>query len=357
MAPSGNDTSSNKSSEVKRVTIKDVAREAQVSVGTASRAINNQANVGREARSRVLSAAERLGYVPDAIAQSMRTYTSRAIGCMVSDVANPLFSQVVSAAEEVFHAAGYNIFLANSGDDPRREAEILASFKRRRLDGVIMTISSDLRPETIALITDCGLPVVLIERQTDKEIDSVASDHFGGTLQALDYLFMLNHRRIGLITVTTDALPGRARVAAFEHAFANRGLPLDRSLIHTSGFSVEYGFAAAQKLLTRPRPPTAIVAGANQMVGVLNAARVLRLQIPKELSIVSLGETDIAGLYSPPLTAVRWHSRVVGRSAAEILIARLSNSSGTHHACHIVLPTELIVRHSCISVDIEEPPL
>ena len=339
--------------ERKRATIKDVAREAQVSVGTASRAINNQANVGSEARIKVMSAVERLGYVPDGIAQSMRTNTSRAIGCMVSDVANPLFAQVVSAAEEVFHAAGYNIFLANSGEDPRREAEILASFKRRRLDGVMMTISSDHRPETIALITNCGLPVVLIERQTEQEIDSVASDHFGGTLQALDYLLMLNHRRIGLITVTTDSLPGRARVAAFEAAYEKRGMPLDRELIYTSGFSVEYGFAAAQSLLTRPMPPTAIIAGANQMVGLLNAANVLRIKIPEDLSIISIGETDIAGLYSPPLTAVRWLSRVVGRSAAEILLSRLSNPSERHHACHIVLPTELIVRHSCRSVDLE----
>lgn len=335
----------------KRVTIRDVANLAEVSLGTVSRVINNRPHVGREARTRVLEAAKKLGYVPDAVAQSMRSQSSRAIGCMVSDVANPLFAKVVSAAEEITNAAGYNMILANSGDDPRRELEILTLFKRRRLDGAIMTISRDSGAEASKLLADCGIPIVLIERAAEsEEIDSVASDHFQGATQALDYLFSLNHRRIGLITVSTNALPGRARVQAYKAAYQRIGMTPDLSLVTTSGFSTDYGFASAQALLANPLPPTAIIAGANQMVGVLNAVRALSIRIPEELSLISLGDTDLAQLYAPPITSIRWRSEVVGRTAAEILIGRLANPDVPQRRRSVLLPTELIVRQSCWAV-------
>jgi LacI family transcriptional regulator len=283
----------------------------------------------------------------------MRTQATRAIGCMVSDVANPLFSRVVAAAEEVIHAADYNMILVNSGDDPRREAEILSLFNRRRLDGVIMTVSRDNDPAILAMIAGFGIPTVLIERDFQGDIDSVACDHFAGATQALDYLFMLKHRRIGLITVSTAALPGRSRVRAFEAAYEREGLKLDRTLICTHGFSTDYGFAAAQEMLTQGVPPTAIIAGANQMVGVLNAARALRLDIPGDLSLISLGDTDLAQLYTPPLTTVRWRSETVGRTAAEILIARLNRPDARRQCQKVLLPTELVVRQSCRAAGID----
>lgn len=330
-----------------RVTIRDVAREAEVSLGTVSRVLNKASNVRREARLRVLDAAERLGYVPDAIAQSMRRQASRAIGCMVSDVANPLFASAVSAAENVLHLAGYNMILANSGDDPRREDEILTLFRSRRLDGVIMTLAGDNQPVARARVHALGMPAVLIERQIADEVDTVASDHFGGTLQALDYLLNLGHQRIGLVTTSTGALPGRARVEAFRHAFSRRALPLDEGLLFTHGLSSDYGFAATQSLLSMPRPPTAILAGANQMPGVLDAVRLRGTAIPDELSVVALGDSDLARLYDPPLTALRWRAEVTGRIAAEILLRRLEAERGEHAFRAITLPTEFVVRQSC----------
>lgn len=334
--------------EVRRATIRDVAQAAGVSLGTVSRVINNHPTVRAAVRQRVIEIAAGLGYVPDAIAQSMRTQATRAIGCMVSDVANPLFAKMVAAAEEETHRADYNMILANSGDDPLREAEILDLFKRRRLDGVIMTISRDDDPATSRLMAQFPLPIVLIERDLRARIDTVACDHFHGATQALNYLFMLRHRRIGLVTVSTRALPGRARVEAFEAAYEAAGLPLDQRLLHTSGFSADYGFGAARDMLANASPPTAIIAGANQMAGVLKAARALGRAVPGDLSLISLGDTDLAELYTPPLTVVRWRSEQVGRTAARILIERLAAGDGDGWSPQrITLPTELVVRESC----------
>lgn len=330
----------------RRATIRDVARLAKVSLGTVSRVINNNRTVRDAVRAKVLEAARTLGYVPDAVAQSMRTQTTRAIGCIVSDVANPLFASVVSGAEEVINRAEYNMVLTNSSESLSRETEILELFRRRRLEGVMMTMSREDDPATVTLIQNLRAPVVLIERESSAGVDSVASDHYAGTLQAMGYLLMLGHRRIGLITVTRAALPGRARARAFEAALQAAGVPLDPRLMAGSGFTADYGYNAAYEMLMLPEPPTAIVAGANQMVGVLKATRALNIDMPRRLSLISLGDTDLAELHSPPLSVVRWDSKKVGATAAQLLLSRLSNKS-PRDPQRIVLPTELVVRQSC----------
>lgn len=328
-------------------TIRDVARAAGVSLGTVSRVLNGNPTVSPAVRESVLHAARTLGYVPNAIAQSMRTHATRAIGCMVSDVANPLFSSVVKAVERVAHRASYNIVLANSADDLDREQDILGLFRRRRLDGVLMTLGRDDDPRTLAMVQKTELPTVLIERELSAEIDSVRSDHFQGTAYAVEHLFALGHTRIGLITVTTGTLPGRLRVSAYEDCYRKAKLTVDPTLIFTSGISQDYGFAAASDLLLGSSPPTAIIAGANQMVGVLKAARACNVSVPENLSVICLGDTDLAELFEPPLTVVRWDPQKVGEMAATMLLERLSPEGARLQHRKLTLPTELVVRESC----------
>lgn len=334
--------------ETRRVTIRDVASAAQVSLGTVSRVLNKHPRVGADARIAVEKAIKDLGYVPDAVAQSMRFKSSRAIGCMVSNVANPLFSSIVSSAEMVANAAGYNMILANSGDDPRRESEILSLFQRRRLDGAIMTLSRDTGPEALELLSNVSIPIVMLERQVElEEIDSVASDHYRGLKQALDYLRSLNHSRIGLITVPPTSFPGRERLAAYTDHYRSLGLEPDPSMIANTGFTSEYARIAAEKMFSRSDTPTAIVAGANQIPGVLHAARSHDIEIPGRLSLISIGDSDLAQLYAPPLTVVRWQPELVGQLAIETLLDRITAPSKEHQGQHFVQPTELVVRQSC----------
>lgn len=326
--------------------MRDVAREAGVSLGTVSRVINDNRTVQAETRQRVEEAMRRLGYVPNAIARSMRKQTTMAVGCMVSDVSNPLFAKAVGAAEQVFHAGGYTMVLTNSRDSVDREVEILTLFQRRRLDGVICTVSREEDPTVLDLLVRCSVPVVLLERSVDLPCDSVTTDHFLGTRKAVAYLLALGHRQIGLITVTRDALPGRERAQGFEQAFADAGLAPDPALTAYHGFSEEYGYRSAYEFLTSESPPTAIVAGANQMIGVLKAVRSLELEIPRDLSLVSLGDTDLAELHGPPLTVVRWDNVRTGQLAAEILMTRLDGTA-RRAAVHMKLPAELVLRGSC----------
>lgn len=330
-----------------RATIVDVAREARVSLGTVSRVINGNATVRPALRERVLAAARALGYVPNPAAQHMRAASTRAVGVMVSDVSNPLFSATVAAAEEVLYRSGYNMILTNSRDRPETEREIITLFQRRRFDGMIVTLSREDDSTILRLLADAPMPAVLLERECALPIDSVATDHHAGALQAVRYLLGLGHRRIGLVTVTQAALPGRSRGEAYVAAHKAAGVPVDPALLSFEGFLPDAGYHAAYRMLVSPRPPTAIVAGANQMPGVLKAVRTLKLAVPKRLSLVTIGDTDVASLYQPPLTAVRWELRKVGAAAAELLLARLAGTEGDKTPRRIVLPTELVLRQSC----------
>lgn len=334
-----------------RVTIVDVARKAGASLGTVSRVINDKESVGPTLRARVLEATRALGYVPNPAAQCMRTHSTRAVGLMVSDVSNPLFSTPVGAAEEVLYRSGYNMVLTNSRDRPETEKDILTLFERRRFDGMIITMSKEDDPAILKLLASIAIPTVLLERECALPIDSVATDHYSGALQAASYLLKLGHRRIGLITVTQSALPGRARGEAYVAAHKKARVPMDPALLSFEGFLPDAGYHAAYRMLVSPKPPTAIVAGANQMPGVLKAVRTLKLAVPKRLSLVTIGDTDVASLHQPPLTAVRWEMQTVGVAAAELLLARLKGMVDGKTPRRIVLPTELVLRASC------SPPL
>jgi len=333
-----------------RVTIVEVARKAGVSLGTVSRVINDKESVGAELRARVLAAAEALGYVPNFAAQHMRAQSSRAVGLMVSDIGNPLFSATVGAAEDVLSRGGYNMILTNSRDRADKEREIITLFQRRRFDGMIITLSKEDDPSVLELLSRSGIPTVLFERESKLPLDSVATDHYAGAQQAVSYLLGLGHRRIGLVTVTQSALPGRARGLAYSAAHKAAGVTVDPALMSFDGFLPDAGYHAAYRMLVSPRPPTALVVGANQMPGVLKAVRTLKLTVPGKLSLVQIGETDVALLHQPPLTCVRWEFARVGAAAAELLLARISGAVDGTKPRRIVLPTELVVRQSCARV-------
>jgi LacI family transcriptional regulator len=328
-------------------TIVEVARKAGVSLGTVSRVINGNASVRPQMRERVLAAARALGYAPSPAAQGMRGRSTRAVGVMVPDIANPLFSATVSGAEEVLYRAGYNMVLATSGYRPEREREILDLFSRRRFDGTMLTLTREDDAATLAMLREAAVPTVLLERETTLPIDSVATDHYTGAMQAVGYLLKLGHRRIGLITVTQSAVTGRRRGLAYAAAHRKAGIAVDPALLSFEGLLPQAGYHAAYRMLVGPRPPTAIVAGANQMPDVLRAVRSLKLSVPKRLSLLSIGDTDVASLHQPPLTAVRWELRKVGEAAAELLLARFSGTMEDQGPRRLTLPTELVLRASC----------
>lgn len=323
-----------------------MAKLAGVSQSSVSRALNPDRYASEELRARVDAAVKQLGYEPNSLAQNLRTQSSMTIGCMVSDVANPMYAEIIGAAEARLQEAGYLTVVANSRLG-QQEVELINMFRRRRMDGLLLTLDNDEREGLAEAVRAAGIPMVLLDRDLIDGCDRVQVDHRQGAHAVVSHLLNLGHRRILLETPSHRVRPGRERIAGAKEAVRDAGLPQDVLSIseHVSPLREEV-FADVQMALAKPERPTAIVVLGNEMLaGTLSAIASSRLQIPEDVSIVSIGDTSLAQFASPGITALRWDLRQFGRAAAGLLLDRIDGLDG--EAKVITFPTELVLRRSC----------
>ncbi|GLK72369.1 LacI family DNA-binding transcriptional regulator [Ancylobacter dichloromethanicus] len=328
-----------------RATISDVARQAGVSIGTVSRVLNKARNVKPALQRRVLDAAAALDYRPDSFAQGMRSKKTHVIGVIVPDLRNPLSSEAAAGVEEELTQQGYSFFLANSRYERGREENILNEFARRRVDGIIAILARDQDPRTVEQLRRLPMPVVLLEREIGTEFDAVRTDQVQGTYRATRYLAALGHRRIALITVPTDNMSGRYRFQGYAEALADVGTEVSADLVHMGGYTRDYAVNAAYSVLSMRNKPTALIVSGGMLPGVLDAMRQLNLSIPDELSLVVLGDTELAALTRPGITAIRYDWAQTGRVAARLTISRIGGSETPPE--RVIVPYEFILRESC----------
>lgn len=326
-------------------TILDVAKVSRTSVGTVSRVLNNNLSVRAHVQKRVWDAVERLGYKPNAIARSMRTKTTHAIGFIIPDICNPIFATTMRAAEEILTESGYFLMLANTDLNPTREVEIIEVFAQRRIDALIMAVSTEINPRLIRAMAMLKIPVVMLNRELSKDFDTVLIDDYNGVLHATEYLIQLGHKRIGLISAGEEISPGRQRVAGFKKALSNAGLQIEESLIRSGAFETD-GYREAFALLDSKKPPTAVISGNQVLVGVLRALRQMQLRIPEDVSLITCDDTYLAELTTPALTVLDRSLVEVGRMAARLVLQHLRSESPIPPQ-RIIMPTRLIRRNSC----------
>ena len=330
----------------RKVTIREVAKAAGVAVGTASRALNRAGRVSPEAIAAVTEAARALGYQPDAVAQSMRTRSTGVIGLLVSDLANPLYARIITAIEARLLTAGYALLLASTHNDGRREQTLVDLFRRRRVDGMILGPCETESPAFLDQLA-AEFPVVALDRDFAGHNAGVHVDHYHGALQATRYLLNLGHTRIALLTPGQVLRPGRERIAGFTDAFAERGLKPDPRLIRAERSAMEFAFSESLALLGGRDAPTAFVClGTRILAGVLQALRHTGRTAPEDVSVLSIGDTDLSQLFSPAITSLSWDLGAVGTAAAELLLRRLAQA-GDMEQERILLTTQLVLRESC----------
>jgi LacI family transcriptional regulator len=326
------------------VTIRHVAKEAGVAVGTASRVLNGNKSVSEEVRRRVLKAVKKLGYEPDRLAQSMRSGVTHTVACATRDIGIAGLGTLVHAAEEVLRDSGYILLLAGTDERKEREIALLHILSQRRVDALIIATSSETDNDLNSSLAKLKIPIVLLDRETPAEFDAVMLDHFRAVKAAADHLLGLGHRRIALLTGHPSMRPSRERISGFESAM--QAVAQAQSIVRTGGFSSEFGFSETLKLLTSGDRPTAIIAGGMSMLGgVLQAIRSMGLSIPGDISVIAGADTELAALATPPVTAVRWSCVDEGRVAVQLLLSRLKgNRYGPVQ--RILLSTELVKRES-----------
>ena len=329
-----------------KLTIRDVARTAGVSVGTVSRVLNRNETVRADIRARVHQAIESLGYAPNVVAQSMRSRNTQTIGCIIREISIPPLAAFVRAAHDVLHEAGYALLLTNSEGNAEREQELLRRLNRRQADGILLGQYSPLTPEFDGFLRTLNVPIVLVDRDEPVWADSVSADHFHSSRRITDHLLSLGHRRIAMITGQENLLPARERLRGYRAAHQERGVAVDENLVSATSFLSKSGFSFTSGVLSQRERPTAVIAGGIDMLdGVLRAIRAKGLAIPRDISVVATGDSSLAELYTPAISVAQWDHAEIGRIAAELLLDRIAGRS-IGEPRHVVLPTEFVLRES-----------
>lgn len=331
-----------------RTSLKDVADRSGVAISSVSRVLSGHPDTSPAMRERVMSVVEELGYRPDFLAQSMRRRSTLSVGFVVGDISNPLLAEITLGAETALRAAGYAMFLTNSQNQPALDAEHINLFQQRRVDGLLLSLASEDSPATLNALEGSDLPIVLIDRELPDsvtfQVSAVLSDHRAGMREAAGHLLDLGHRRTALI-VSWPLRFSRERRNGLHEAYTERGLEPSCVVLEDRVNAAQAQRATAE-LLDAAEPPTAIIAGSNQLViGVLREFRRRKLTPGDEVSLVTCDEIPLLEFVEPAVAVVRRDSRQLGVAAAELLLKQLDDDQ--HPPETVMLPTEFVAARSC----------
>ncbi len=327
----------------RRPGLREVAAHAGISVSTASRALSGHPDIGTETRRRVNEAVLALGYEPNLLARGLRQGATMTIGFLVRDLSSVDVTEIVLGAEVALRERGYSLLLTNSEDQAQLDAEHVRLLTARRVDGLLLLLADESARSTRATLAGVRVPAVLIDRELPAEFRTSAAlvDYEGAMRTAVDHLTALGHRRLALVGAPQAIRPGREAARALRAAAARAGIEVQ---VEEGVWTTEFGERATRRLLGRPDPPTAILAGSNKVVfGVLRALREAGLHVPDDVSVLVHDEIPAFEFIDPPLTALSQEPYTLGRAAAELLLGRLEGQEPRMD----VIPTRLIVRRSC----------
>jgi LacI family transcriptional regulator len=329
-----------------RVTIIDVAKEANVSFATVSRVVTGKGYVSPATRERVVDAMARTGYVVNREARALAGGRHQVIGLLVPDLDTSYGWEILRGIDEELAVASYDLMLYTTHRRMSRESEFVLSLTQGSTDGLLMILPMD-PGSYVDSIRRRDFPYVIIDHTgVDEEGPSVGATNRLGAIDAVNYLLSLGHRRIGFVTGIPEMGCAQERLFGYQEALIAAGLPLDASLVQEGNFRQPLAYECTRRLLALPDPPTAIFA-ANDIsaYGVMDAARDAGLRIPDHISVVGFDDIPSSAHTNPSLTTIRQPMREMGRLATRMLFELIDDPK--RGVERIALPTELVIRSSC----------
>jgi LacI family transcriptional regulator len=329
--------------------MRDVARQAGVSVSTVSHVINKTRTVNETTRRRVLEAMNELGYKPNALARSLRRQRTNTLGVILPDIADPFLAEIARAIEGASFAHNYSLILCNSEGDSEKQLAYTNALIEKQVVGIFF-VAAGVRAELVEDLQGRKVPLVLIDPEVSGlEVDTVLTDQAQGGRLATQHLIDLGHERIACISGEPERSSSTERVAGYHQALRQNHTPFDERLVVTSNFQYEGGYEATQRLLALDERPTAIFAGNDLMaVGCIRAATELGRRVPESLSVAGFGDVRLASFTNPPLTTVAQPIYRLGALATEMLLERISGLDSPPRFSKV--ETELRVRGSTTSL-------
>ncbi len=327
-------------------TIRDVAREAGVSIATVSRVFNDSSLVSERTGRLVREAAARLNYWPNGAARSLITNRTHALGVLLPDMHGEFFSEVIRGVDLAARRHGFHVLVSSSHADSEALAEALRSMSGR-IDGVIVMAPDVDAPSAIRGFSQ-HCPVVLVNPgQPVEDCDTIAVDNLAGAREMVGHLLALGHRRIAIVRGPAGNLDGEQRLQGYRQALREAGLEPDPRLELRGDFTEPSGWEAGLELARlEPRPTAVFVANDPMAIGVLAGLAEAGVAVPAGMAVAGFDDIAIAHYTSPPLTSVRVNPSLLGERAVELLLrAKRTPVPGARQ--HEVLPTSLVIRRSC----------
>jgi DNA-binding LacI/PurR family transcriptional regulator len=328
-----------------RITIKEVAQKAKVSVSTVSRVINDNYPVSAAVREKVVQCLQELNYRPNGIARSLKSSKTKMIGFVVADISNPFFMRIAKAMESVISDEDQSIVFCSSDGIPEKEKKLLESLNEKRVEAMVIA-SSDPESRYIRQLVDEGMPVVLIDRKVKGiDTDVVVEDNYNTAYSLTKHLIERGHRKIAIVNVSLAISVGLERFKGFTDALKHYRLPLHQEYVLNDSFQKEDACAAVEKMIAANRNnlPTAIFCCNNIMgLGTILALKKMGLKIPDDISVVSFGMMDLLEFVEPKLTVAIQNATAIGRKAGQIIMERINHQKMNGGFKEYILVPEIV---------------
>jgi LacI family transcriptional regulator len=329
-----------------RVTIREVARAAGVSVATVSRVLNESGPVAGETRDRIRRVAGEMRYIPNDAARSLSMRRTGTLGVLLPDLYGEFFSEVIRGLDQAAQRARFHLLLSSSHNN-RPDIEAALQAMRGRVDGLVV-MSPHIDVAVLAANLPESLPAVMLNTpQSSSEFDTLSVDNFGGARAMVAHLAEHGHRHIAMVRGPEPNHDAEERLRGYRAALADAGIAPDAALESEGDFTEDGGYRAVQRLLKLDHPPTAIFAANDSTaIGAMSALREAGVSVPGQVAVAGFDDIPISRYLTPALSSVRVSINDLGARAMEQLV-RAVEGQNLHERVHQTLPTTLVIRDSC----------
>lgn len=336
---------------LQKATIKDIARMAEVSSTAVSMALNDRPGVSEKTREKIRKIAKDIGYRTDYVAKTLVSKYSQSIGLIVSNIADPFYTELASGVEKRANGKGYTLLLCNTNRSMTAEKRFIEMLRARRVDGIIMA-TVEKGDTCVKSLVEEHFPFVLVNRlpmdpSLTNKLDYVVQDNFLGGYLGIEHLYMLGHDRIAIIAGDFKTSTGLKKAEGARKAMTNLGLKVDSRLVVDCGYVRSNAYEAAKQLLGMKDRPTAFFCHDDNMaLGVREAILGEGLKIPKDIALMGFDDIDTASLTGIDLTTISHNTCDMGEIGTRILIDKIEGAT-RDMVSKIVLEVKLVIRKSC----------
>jgi LacI family transcriptional regulator len=334
------------------VTIKDIAKALNFSTSTVSRALRGSYEISDETKQLVLAYAEKINYRPNPVALSLKERRSRAIGVVVSEIANTFFSEAINGIESIAYNRGYHVIITQSHESAEREKVNVMHHASRSVDGLLISLSSGtVDINYLSELYEKGLPIVFFDRISDEiKTHKVTANNYLGAFQATEHLIEQGFRKIAHITSAPYLSITKERLQGYKEALEKNHIPFKESLVkhcNNGGMIAAEIEDAVTSLFKGEKKPDAIFTASDRITTVCFSA-LRRLKLRKDLGFAGFSNTTVGELFNPPMTVVQQPAFEIGQTAAEMLIQMIESKRPIVDFETKILNTRLIIRESSI---------